>query len=233
MIKIRIMVGNLNLLKLLLAAVLLCLATVLNAGVYRWIDSDGTVHYADVVPPAVASQGHSELNQQGMTRKTVAAAPSPEVIAAQQRSETLAKLRAQKENEQQQRDKYLLANYANVAELEAVFKSKLELLEKNTQSMQERRDSLKKRLETVKKQLEDIKDASQRKTLEGYVSEAETTLGHYIHALQENQTEQDNLRQHYDKDKARLSELLKKSPSSPHPDQSKAPATPRAEPARQ
>ena len=227
------MVGNLKLFKTLLIVTLPCWCTSLNAGVYRWVDSSGEVHYADVVPPAVSSQGHSELDKQGMTRKTVAAAPTPEAIAAQQRNETLAKLRAEKENEQQQRDKYLLANYANVAELEAVFKSKLELLDKNTRSMQERLDSLKKRLETVKKQLDGLKEAPQRKTLEGYVSEAETTLGHYNHALQENQTEQDNLRQHYDKDKARLSELLKESPSSPHPDPSKAPATPRAEPARQ
>lgn len=209
---------------LLVLSWFVCVAA--EAGTYRWVDSDGEVHYSDVVPASVAAQGHSELDKQGMIRKTVPAAPTPEEIAAKQREETLAKLREQKANEQQQRDNYLLANYTSVAELEAVFKSKLALLEKNTQSMQERRDSLKKRLDTVKKQLEGMPDTPQRKTLEGYVREAETTLANYDHALQENQTEQDKLRQSYESDKQRLGELLSASPSSPPPDPSATPATP-------
>jgi hypothetical protein len=204
-----------------------------EAGVYRWVDSQGEVQYSDVVPPSVAQQGHRELDNQGMTIKTVPAPPTPEEIAERKRKETLAKLLAEKENEQQQRDKYLLANYANVSELEAVFKSKLDLLEKNSQGMTERRNSLKTRMEAVKKQLDGLKDASQRKTLESYLSEAESTLVSYDHALEENQTEHESLTQHYEKDKLRLAELLNVSPSSPPLDPSKAPATPHEAPAHQ
>jgi hypothetical protein len=227
------MVGYVNSLYI---ASLICvsfLSSSAEAGVYRWVDSQGEVQYSDVVPPSVAQQGHRELDNQGMTIKTVPAPPTPEEIAERKRKETLAKLLAEKENEQQQRDKYLLANYANVSELEAVFKSKLDLLEKNSQGMTERRNSLKTRMEAVKKQLDGLKDASQRKTLESYLSEAESTLVSYDHALEENQTEHESLTQHYEKDKLRLAELLNVSPSSPPLDPSKAPATPHEAPAHQ
>lgn len=210
-----------------------CFSICADAGLYRWVDANGEVQYSDVIPPSVAPQGHRELDGQGMTIKTVPAPPTPEEIAEKKRKETLEKLKAEKENEQQQRDTYLLSNYASVAELEAVFKSKLELLDKNTKTMQERRDSLKTRIDTAKKQLEGLKKASQRKTLESYLSEAEATLVSYDHALEENQTEHESLSQHYEKDKARLAELLSASSSSPHPDPSATPATPRAEPAHQ
>lgn len=227
------MVSSLKLFRIVLLIVLPYWCIPLDAGLYRWVDSNGKVHYTDVIPPNAAPQGHSELDKQGMTRKVVPAAPTPEALDAQQRSETLARLRAEKENEQQRRDNYLLANYASLAELEAVFKSKLSMLENSTRSMQERRNSLNKRLEMVKKQVEGLQKTPQRKTLESYISDAETTLRQYDHALQENQTEQDKLHQDYQKDKARLSELLKESPSSPHPDPSKVPTTPHEERDRQ
>lgn len=207
---------------------LLFLASGAQAGLYRWVDEAGAVHYSDVVPATVEKQGHSELNDQGMTIKTVPAAPTAEEIAASKRRETLVKLRGALENKQQEQDNHLLANYADVAELEAVFNSKLEVLDKNTRSIAERRQSLETKLAAVKAQTGNAEDALQREKLAGYIQEAEKTLATYDYALQENQTEQDRLRQRFDKDRERLSKLLSESPSSPRPDPSTAPVTLRA-----
>ncbi len=174
---------------------LLFFASGAQAGLYRWVDEAGAVHYSDVVPATVEKQGHSELNDQGMTIKTVPAAPTAEEIAASKRRETLAKLRDALENKQQEQDNHLLANYADVAELEAVFNSKLEVLDKNTRSIAERRQSLETKLEAVKAQTGNVEDAVQREKLAGYIQDAEKTLATYDYALQENQTEQDRLRQ--------------------------------------
>lgn len=209
--------------------ILLLLASVgAEAGLYRWVDEAGNVHYSDVVPPTVIKQEHSELNDQGMTVKTFPAAPTPEEITARKRQETLAKLRDALENKQQEQDNYLLANYADVTELDAVFHSKLQVLDKNTRSIQERRDSLARRLDAVKTQVDKLESAEERKKLQAYTDEAEQTLASYGFALQENQTEQDRLRQRYEKDRQRLSTLLSESPSSPHPDPSATPAILRA-----
>jgi hypothetical protein len=204
--------------------VLLLLANAAQAGLYRWVDDAGEVHYSDVVPATVEKNGHSELNAQGMTLKTVPAAPTEAEIAASKRRETLAQLRNALDNRQQEQDNHLLANYTDIAELEAVFQSKLTVLAKNTQSIAERRDSLASKLAAVKAQASHIESTAQREKLNGYVLEAEQTLTTYDYALQDNQTEQDSLRQRYEKDRERLSKLLNASPSSPHPDPSTAPA---------
>ncbi|QLQ31311.1 MAG: DUF4124 domain-containing protein [Candidatus Thiothrix singaporensis] len=196
-----------------------------QAGLYRWVDEQGEVHYSDVVPQSATKQERSELNEQGMTIKTFPAAPTAEEIAARERQETLAKLRNALDNKQQEQDNYLLANYADVTELDAVFNSKLAVLDKNTRSITERRDTLANRVDAVKAQAAKLDSVDERDTLQAYVHEAEQTLASYDYAIQENQTEQDRLRQHYEKDRARLSVLLSGSPSSQRPDPSKAPAT--------
>lgn len=215
---------------LLLLSIPVCVQA---GGLYRWVDSKGEVQYSDVVPPTVAQQGHTELDDQGMTVKTVPAAPTPEQLAALKRQETLAKLRDAEEHEKQRQDAYLLANYANVAELDAVYKSKQDLLDENTRSIKERSKSLKDRLDTVRKQLDKAKDAKLHKQLEDYVHDAETSLTAYEHAIEENETEKESLRQRHDQEKKRLTELLSASPSSQPPDPSAAPAAPHEEPAHQ
>ncbi|OQX14264.1 MAG: hypothetical protein BWK73_09935 [Thiothrix lacustris] len=199
-----------------------------QAGLYRWVDTAGMVHYSDVVPPSVEKQGHAQLNQQGMTVEIVPGAPSEAELTAGKRRETLAKLRDALDNKQQEQDNYLLANYADTAELEAVFHGKLAVLAKNTQSIAERRELLETKLAAVRAQASKVETPEQAEKLNGYIQDAENTLAAYEHALQENQTEQDRLRQRYEKDRERLSKLLKASPSSPRPDPSTAPATLRA-----
>lgn len=216
---------------------LLCLllvpVSVQAGGLYRWVNSQGEVQYSDIVPPAVAQQGHSELNDQGMTVKTVPAPPTPEELAARKRQETLAKLRDQQVREKQIQDAYLLANYTSLDELDAVYKSKQALLADNTLSIKERSSSLKERMDTVRKQLDKAGEEKLRKQLEDYIKDGEVSLTAYQHAVEENETEKESLRQRYEQEKKRLAELLSASPSSPLPDLSKAPAKQHEEPARQ
>ncbi len=208
------------------ALLLLCLQA--DAGMYRWVDESGKVHYADVVPPHAVRQGHSQLDEQGMLVGSWPAALTPAELAEKKRSETLAKLRDVIDGNQKAHDDYLLANYNDVTELDAVFHSKLVLLERNTSNMQERRSSLAERLDALKLRIAHMSDPAKRKELAPFIHDAEQTLASYDYALQENQTEQDRLRQRYEKDRERLSKLLSASPSSPRPDRSTVPATLRA-----
>ena len=216
-----------------LFAVGILAASSVEAGFYRWTESNGEIAYSDVVPPAVSQKGHSELNHQGMVVKTIAAAPTSDQIAEQKRRETLGKLRDTLHNYQQEQDDYLLANYADVNELEAVFKSKLSLLSQSSRSLQERRGALLQRLQAVKAQLAKMTEPAEHTIMQTYIQQAQETLANYDYALQENQTEQDRLRQKYEQERVRLAELLKASPLSPRPDPSKAPVGLHAELARQ
>lgn len=219
--------------KSLLPLLLLLMLNQAEAGLYRWVDENGEVHYSDVVPAQVSREGHSQLNNQGMVVKTWPPPPTEEELAAKKRRETLAKLREAMTSQQKEQDDYLLANYTDMSQLEAVFSTKLAMLERNSENMQERRSNLEQRLDALKTQSERLDDADERKELESYIREAEKTLTTYDYALQENQTELDRLRQSYEQDRTRLSELLSESPSSQHPDPSATPAAPRAQLARQ
>lgn len=213
--------------------VLLLLCGQAQAGLYRWVDESGEVHYSDVVPPSASREGHSQLNDQGRVIKTWPPAPTDEEIAAKKRRETLMKLREAVSSRQKEQDDYLLANYTDMSQLEAVFSTKRKMLEQNSQNMQERRSKLSARLEALKVQTARLEDVAKRKELESYISDADKTLVAYDYALQENQTELDRLHQRYEKDKERLSILLSESPSSRHPDPSVTPAKQREQLARQ
>lgn len=200
---------------------------------YRWLNSQGEVQYSDVVPPSVARQGHSELNDQGMIVKVIPAAPTAEQLAELKRQKTLEKLRSDQQHEKERQDAYLLANYASLDELEAVYKSKQDLLNQNTLSIQERSESLKQRMDKISKQLSNVGEGKLHRQLEDYLQSGETSLTSYQHAIEENGTEKESLRQRYEREKKRLTELLSASPLSPPPDPSTVPAEQREEPVHQ
>lgn len=89
-----------------------------NRKLFRWVDEEGRVHYSDVVPPAQAKQGRSELNDRGLTVRSIDRAKTAEEIAEEQRQ---ARIRAELERiarEQAAYDRILLDTYANVEVME-------------------------------------------------------------------------------------------------------------------
>ena len=169
-----------------------------QASFYRWVDTKGIVHYTDAIPPEDSQAGHLELDAQGMRIKSVAAALSKEQIAA----EAAKHLTNHDEN--------LVANYLSVTELEAVYRGKLALLEKNKQFMETRRDALVERIKQVKAQIAEHKASDNEKQLQDFVIEATQTLKSYETSLYEMDQEQERLKQIFEKDKQRLTELLEK-----------------------
>ncbi len=81
------------------------------AKLYRWVDSQGKVHYSDKVPPEEASHARSELDQQGIETRRVDAAKTPEQIAQEKE---LKRLRIEKQKlieAQQEKDNVLLRTF--------------------------------------------------------------------------------------------------------------------------
>ncbi|MET0092682.1 MAG: DUF4124 domain-containing protein [Sedimenticola sp.] len=99
------------------ALALLSLSLLLTAGsvsagkLYRWVDSEGNVHFSDKVPPEHAKAARTELDEQGMEIDRVEAAKTPEEI---QKERELKRLRAEQQRlirEQQARDRVLLRTF--------------------------------------------------------------------------------------------------------------------------
>src|SRR6476661_3398016 len=67
---------SIGLLVLLVGAALVTIATSVHAGLYKWTDARGVVHYSDQLPPDAVNRANYQLNRQGLTiRKTEQARP--------------------------------------------------------------------------------------------------------------------------------------------------------------
>ncbi|MES9878191.1 MAG: DUF4124 domain-containing protein [Candidatus Sedimenticola sp. PURPLELP] len=81
------------------------------AKLYRWVDSEGNVHFSDKVPAEHSKSARSELDKQGMEVKKIGAAKTPEEI---QKERELKRLRAEQQRlikEQQAKDRVLLRTF--------------------------------------------------------------------------------------------------------------------------
>jgi chromosome segregation ATPase len=109
-----------RLIVVLLAALMLTMAMSAGAGLYKWTDDKGVVHYGDKIPPEYANRASSVLSKQGVTVKKNEAALTPEQL--RQRDEALARERdaARALAEQQRKESALLNSYANEQEIEVL-----------------------------------------------------------------------------------------------------------------
>ena len=88
-----------------------CMAAPAAAGLYKWVDEQGNIHYSDRVPPEEVQRARSEMDKRGLTVKRTEAARTPEDIAKEQE---LARLRAERERveaEQKSVDQVLLRTF--------------------------------------------------------------------------------------------------------------------------
>lgn len=104
-----------------------------SAGLYKWVDDEGTVRYSDRLPPDQARRSHTELNEQGVVVSTREAAKSDEELAAEaearrkqeERDAEEARIRAIQEH----KDQVLLMTFSSVEEIEHARENRLEVLD--------------------------------------------------------------------------------------------------------
>ena len=92
---------------------------------YRWVDTDGAVHYGDSVPAEYAELERQIVNDHGITVDVLRAKMTEEEIAEEQR---LTDLRMQRELERRQ-DQALLATYLTIDEILMHRDRRIELFE--------------------------------------------------------------------------------------------------------
>lgn len=92
---------------------------------YRWVDSDGAVHYGDSVPAEYAELERQVVNDHGITVDVLRAKMTAEEIAEEKRQDDL---RMQRELERRA-DQALLATYLTVDEIHMHRDRRIELFE--------------------------------------------------------------------------------------------------------
>jgi Domain of unknown function (DUF4124) len=129
-----------------------------HAQLYKWTDENGKVQYSDTVPPSATDRARKEIRPDGVVKKEVDRAPTPEErrIAAQKAAGEAAE-RAVKE-ERERKDKALLATYSSLADFDRVrdravslADSEITALKKQEEAEIAQRADLQKQVDAAKK----------------------------------------------------------------------------------
>lgn len=98
---------------LLVGALLLAIATTAHAGLYRWVDAKGSVHYSDRLPTDAVDRASSELNREGVVVRSVGQAPTADQLKARQAETAQKRELAREKMASERRDRALLDSYTS------------------------------------------------------------------------------------------------------------------------
>jgi hypothetical protein len=187
-----------------------CLVNTVQAGgLYRWVDSTGTVHYSDNIPPTASQGGHDELNALGMRIKNVPAAKTDEQAAEDDWLKNLEGKRLKFKERQQQEDRELLSTFNDVKQLDDSHAERTKMLLESRKQMQVLRDKLKGEIAELKDALEKAKGA-EHKRIQGFVDAKLKSANDYEMAIQQSLAEEKTAELDFQKQRSRFLELLDK-----------------------
>ena len=113
-----------------LASGFLFMQSISAGALYRWVDNQGVVHFGDRIPSQYAKLKRQVMNDQGRIIKTLAAEKTANELANEAAErDRQAKLK-QEAAIKAERNRVLLASYANTADIDAVATQKRNVLEK-------------------------------------------------------------------------------------------------------
>ena len=187
---------------------LLFVSSLAQAGLYRWVDEKGEVHFSDKVPVAASRKAVSEMGKRGGVKNTV----DPEAVALaklkrEKNAEALAEEEALKLAEQKKiaelkkRDDYLLSTYENKQEIVKSFKTKIKLLKGNAAILKAQNIVLEKKLNKLLTSKSTIKNQAKK------IVNITKTIEQYKKALQQNEEERLNISKNFQSDIKRYNEL--------------------------
>jgi hypothetical protein len=120
-----------------------------GAGMYKWVDDNGEVHYGDRIPPEYSDKERRKINEQGRTLKVYDAARTPEEVAEAERLEALRLEQEKQEAEQARKDHILLSTYSSEDDLLTTRDGKLSSLEGLIQLTSRRIESMHLRMKQL------------------------------------------------------------------------------------
>jgi len=120
-----------------------------GAGMYKWVDDQGEVHYGDRIPPEYSDMERRKINKQGRTLKVYEAARTPEEIAEAERLEALRVEQEKQAAEQAKVDHILMSTYSSEDDLLKTRDGKLASLEGLIQLTSRRIESMHERMKQL------------------------------------------------------------------------------------
>jgi len=202
--------------KIVVVSLGLMMAVSAQAGLYRWVDDAGNVHFSDKVPAAASKKSHTKMNKSGSVTGQVDPESKQKKLdleeAAQREKEQLAEMqqiKAEAQAEIQKRDDNLLSTYADEEELINFFESKIKMVQGNTKILEAQQNVLKKKIVKLETKASNTKHEAALKQIATKIVNINKTLDQYEQAVVENDKQMIQLDDNYQNNLTRYKELTK------------------------
>lgn len=130
-----------------------------QAGLYRWVDENGAVHYGDKVPARYLKQEHQELNEQGTTVKKHDRAMTTEEKVEKKKQEAERKRLENEKRAQALRDRVLTDTYTTERDLIAARDARLDAIDSQLQLSRDIIESSTEKVEKTENLIQNIKSS--------------------------------------------------------------------------
>lgn len=201
---------------LMVSASLILMTSFAQAGLYRWVDESGKVHFSDKVPVVASRKAVSKMNKNGVVQKVVD--PEAEARAKlefennkieRERLATLERIEREKVARLQKQNNRLLSIYENKDEIINAFIGKIKLMKGNAAILDAQTVVLSKKLVVLESQKVATKSKQRIISIEKKIVDISSTIKEYKKALEQNKEERITLSKNYKMDLNRYIELTK------------------------
>jgi len=191
------------------AAVSLLAASPAVAGMYRWVDGNGRVHYGDTLPPTYQQSGAAEMSKQGNIIKRT---QSEAERRAQAEREAEQKRIQDEQQKQAQLDRALTQTYTTEAEIDLARDRALENYKLMILGAEIRAGAVDANLADLRTRIANVQKAGRKvgPGLQEQLDQAVRESEELKRTIQKNQNAMVQVREKYEADKLRFRELTGK-----------------------
>ncbi|MDP1708916.1 MAG: DUF4124 domain-containing protein [Gammaproteobacteria bacterium] len=184
---------------------------------YKWVDENGAVHYGDKIPPEYTQQGHTELNKQGVTVKSIEGPKTEAQLTEEQHRQQALEAEKHRAADQTTRDRTLLSSYTSEHDITQVRDRKLATVAGEISMHTTYRGKLEPRLAAQTKEADQFakQGAPVPEKLQNDILDTKAQIEKYTTFIKIKQTEQETIRQQAENDLQRFREL--KTSTAPQP----------------
>lgn len=161
------------------------LLNTVSAKTYRWVDSNGVVHYSESIPPSQAKFGHEELKKDGSTIKQV----ESKIERIKKRDSQIAEMKKEAKLKKELREELMIYMFSSKKELIAHFKQKIKMISVNIRLLEYHKKKLSLDIANVKKHLSENIDKTLRHKLELGLEDLKQSMLDHAQAIKTNHDE--------------------------------------------
>lgn len=192
---------------------------------YRWVDSEGNVHFTDKIPAEQTDRGHTQFNERGLPIERIGAAKTKEELAREAELERLRKEKELVRKRQEAEDRVLLRTFHSVDDIVLSRDGKLAAIDVMIRVAARNNKLLQDQLAQHEKTAADLERSAKSipQKLETDIAGGRKSLGNGYATILRLEENKSVLRDTYNRDIRRFRELknLSEARSSDQPDASR------------